>query len=84
MFDGKKLTFKEKYYWFRGLLRRRSHFNRAGQPKVGMSTYQNADKARRKMQTKMNRTYDVYRCLWCRKYHIGGTVKTLRKKNFYV
>ncbi len=89
MFDNKKLTLREKYFWFRGIFRLRSHKNRDGSLKVARSTYAKACVMRDIMEKKRGRKYDVYLCLWCilldRKirYHIGGTVVTMPVKHIW-
>ena len=71
--DIKSLNLKDKYYWIRGLLR----YKHSCKGKVKYSK-KSALKAKRAMENKTGRTFDVYMCLWCGKYHIGGSIKEIR------
>lgn len=64
-----------RYWWIRGSLKR----DRSCGKKIKWPTKARADKARADMTAKTGRSYDTYKCIWCKHYHIGGTVKPLRK-----
>lgn len=61
--------------WIIGLFSKRAHYNSAGKPKQPYSK-QSAIRAAIHMSMKTGRQFDIYRCwIYCRKYHIGGSVK---------
>lgn len=72
-FPFKDLSWKARYYWIRGSLRRKHSCGN----KIKWKTKARADKANADMNKKTGRRYDTYKCIWCRHWHIGGTVKPL-------
>ena len=64
------LTLKEMYLWLKGL----SNPKRCCYGKQKCSK-KSAIHAKSAMENKTGRLFDVYWCPWCRKWHIGGTVK---------
>lgn len=54
-----------------GLLDRRSHYTKDGNPKVMYNTKATAIKSSTAMQKKNGTYYSNYKCLYCDGYHIG-------------
>lgn len=75
-----ELTIPQRAVWVLGLLSKRSHLNSKGNPKQQFDTRDAANKAALHMGKHTGREYDVYRCLRCRKFHFGGSVKTNKKR----
>ena len=67
------LTFREMYIWLKGL----SNKSRCCGNKLKYSK-KSAIKAKAAMEKKHKKLFDVYWCPWCRKWHIGGSVKEKR------
>lgn len=69
LLQTKNLSVKEKYYWFRGLFSKK--YSCGNKIKYGIKS---ALKAKEAMEKKHNKKFDVYKCIWCGKYHIGGSI----------
>ena len=63
------LSLRQRYYWFRGLFSK----NRSCGKKLRLSI-KSAMKAKEAMEKKYDKKFDVYRCIWCGQYHIGGSI----------
>jgi hypothetical protein len=74
-FPFKDLNWKGRYWWIRGSLNRK----RSCGKKIRWKTKNRANKTKDDMTRKTGRQYDVYKCIWCHHYHVGGTVKPLNK-----
>lgn len=73
-----ELTIPQRFAWVLGLLSKRSCINAKGNPKQRFDTREAANRAAFHMWEHTRRNYDVYRCLRCRKFHFGGSVKEQR------
>jgi len=73
-----ELTIPQRAMWLLGLLSKRSHLNVNGRPKQRYDTRESAKRSADHMARLTGREFDVYRCLRCRKFHFGGSVKVKR------
>lgn len=64
------LTPKEMYWWLRGWTNRQKACGTKQQYSL-----KSARKAKIAMERKTQRTFDVYWCLFCHRFHIGGSVR---------
>ena len=64
-----KLTWKEKWWWIKGLC---SPSRSCG--KKQRYSRSSAEKAKIAMEKKTTKKFDIYRCIWCFKFHIGRSV----------
>ncbi len=67
--DTWKLSLRAKYFWFRGLFRK----ERSCEGKIRYNR-PSALRAKAAMEKKYGRKFDMYRCIWCGRYHIGGSI----------
>lgn len=65
-----KLSLRAKYFWFRGLFSRKWSCGYKNPYSL-----KSAHKAKEAMEKKYEKKFDVYRCIWCGKYHIGGSIE---------
>jgi hypothetical protein len=68
-----KFPLRAKYFWFRGLFSK----ERSCGKKVRYSN-ESAQRAKEKMT--FRKIFDVYRCIWCGSYHIGGSIQRYMKE----
>ena len=66
----RSLSIREKYYWFRGLFSRKHSCGKKNRYSI-----KSAQKAKEVMEKKYSKEFDIYRCIWCGQYHIGGSIK---------
>lgn len=70
------MSLRAKYLWFRGLLNRKCSCGQKNQYSL-----RSAQKAKGAMEKKYEKKFDVYRCIWCGKYHIGGSIEKYMVEN---
>ncbi len=64
-----RLPLNAKYFWFRGLFSRKASCGKKNRYSI-----KSAMKAKKIMEKKYSKEFDIYRCIWCGNYHIGGSI----------
>lgn len=76
LYTIRKLSLREKYFWFRGLFSKERSCG-----KKNKYSEKSAQKAKGAMERKYGKKFDIYRCIWCGSYHIGGSIDKYIKGN---